>query len=70
MDCVHIIFLDLIVTTLQTTLTNSYNRRRKNNVNNLDCVHIIFLDFIVPTLTTSSNNSFMVRSTIETKKIM
>ena len=47
MDCVHIIFLNLIVTTLDTIATKSNMvgvriETTKNNVNNMNCVHIIF----------------------------
>ena len=47
MDCVHIIFLNLIVSTLNTIIINSYIvgvriETTKNNVNNMNCVHIIF----------------------------
>ena len=71
MDCVHIIFLNLIVTTLNTIATKSYMvgvriETTKNNVNNMNCVHIIFQNLIVTTLNTISTDSYMVRVTIET----
>ena len=70
MDSVHIIFENLIATTLNTTTICIYKvgvgiETTKNNVNNLDCVHIIFKNLIVTTLNTITANSNIKRLIFE-----
>ena len=57
MDCVQIIFENLIATTLNTITICIYKvgvgiETTEINVNNLYCVHIIFENLIVTTLNT------------------